>query len=151
MEKYWGLRSVFKGFPFDFWCSTFSGGGSKFAGEFFLTVTFRASCWRFSSVQYYQRSPLLFPGCGYPPARLAAFFSGSSWFSSFVLPAWQGLQSSWRECFAIAGNFVGSLIPAFCFPCLLTDKGSMGSLPLSQTIFLVYPSFLMFCEEERIK
>ena len=48
-KKMWGLHSVLEGSPFDFWCPTFSGGGSEVAVEFCFNVHSMRSAEVFSS------------------------------------------------------------------------------------------------------
>ena len=48
-KRTWGLRSVLEGSPFDFWCPTFSGGGSEVAVEFCFNVHSMRSAEVFSS------------------------------------------------------------------------------------------------------
>ena len=62
-EKYWRLRSVPEGPPFNFLSSNFSGGGSEVVGEFYIIVNFCAGCWGFSSTHSSWWYPLLSPGC----------------------------------------------------------------------------------------
>ena len=53
------------------------------------------------------------------------------------------LQSSQREWSANVRNFLGSLLPALLFCCLVTEKGSMGYLYCSTKVFILYPYFLI--------
>ena len=66
--------------------------------------------------------------CGY----LVSFF-----------PCTKGIQSSQRDCFAIARDVWGSLLPAFYSCCPLTKKVFRGCLPFSITSFTLYQYFLL--------
>ena len=45
-------------------------------------------------------------------------------------PVRKGLRSSWTDCFATTADIPGSLIPELWFCCSITNKISMGCLPL---------------------
>ena len=60
-----------------------------------------------------------------------------------------GFRSSPKDCFAIASDAPGGLLPAFCCPCFETKKVLLEFFPSFQQFFKCSRRFLMFCEEER--
>ena len=99
----------------------------KWSDEFSLTGNFHVSCWDFPSARSSRRYLLFSPCCWYSPARLVTFFLGSS---CFVLPYFlTGIQSSWKDWFALVIGVPGSLIHAYCFHRLVTEKVSTGLFP----------------------
>ena len=64
---------------------------------------------------------------------------GSSWYRGSLLI--KGLQSFWRDCFAIASDVPGSRFPTSCYCRLLTKKLHWSNLPFSPTGFLFVAVF----------
>ena len=141
--KTWGLRSILEVSPFDFWCPTFSGGGSEVAGKFSFTVhsaqaaevfpyawstNHRGGLHSCLRVNFSLRS------------RLAGFLGilhvlkGSMFF-------W-GLRNSQRDCSTPVSNVPGSLIPPFLFFSFSDEEGISGSIIWSLAGLIWWPSFL---------
>ena len=101
----------------------------KFPVIFIFHIPFRASCWSFSLLLIHLshlRSPLLPPGCLFPP-----FFSGGFLGSALPkrFPIFLRVQNSWRDWSAPASNILRIIIPAFLFCISVTKKVSWDIFP----------------------
>ena len=66
-------------------------------------------------------------------------------------PALQGFQSSRRDCFVDAIDFLWSILPAFCFVVPWCRRSRKVCLPFSPDGLFLYLSFLLFCDKGKIK
>ena len=105
---------------------TFSEESPKWPANFFNC--FRVS-WHLCSVQSLWGYPLL------PPSLQVSYrpTGGGSFWGIPIVPKFSLIlgvfQSSRKNCFVIASNVPGSLVPAFCCYCLETNKVSTGRFP----------------------
>ena len=167
LVKNWGLRSILEGSPINCFCPALSGGGSEVVWEFYLIIPtqdgllvpsnilwgLRYCCWVSDIRQLVWRrslGTLLLPYLPVTPGapnvlerliwscmRCPVFLGGSPKLPEGLLRDYE-----WHT---------GKSAPFLIFPPLTTNKGIDGMLPFSLTGILVNPSFLPFCEEEKIK
>ena len=137
----WGLHSVLEGPLFlclqnsrrdcsflgilsIFYVSNVFGGSSKVVRNsspyFLIACNFRASCWGFPSARSSRRSPLFLTGCSFPPLASGEFLRDLACPKRF--PGFSGLRNSWRDYYAPAGNFLGSIIHSLLFCHSATKK-----------------------------
>ena len=120
------------GFPSIVLCLVFLEGAPTLSAE--LDGTFCSTCFG-GSVPNFLTVSALVTGCLFlQPWCLAAVLW--DYFLSLV-PFLKGIESFWRECFAITIHVPWSLLCNFWYCCPLKNMVSLGGLPFSPTGFIV--------------